>query len=107
MLPFSQVKISVSPSFPYSMVLNNLDTNLALFCRKEVPFYNHFREASNGLLPDRLPIKQGIYRIENMRLSIEKYPMLWRGFDVKASFIVHKNGRILSKLDIHAIFKPM
>lgn len=86
------------------MLLNNLDTNIALFCRKEVPVYNQFREASNGLLPERLPIKPGIYRIENVRLSMDKYPMLWRGFDVQASFIVHKNGRILSKLDINATF---
>lgn len=88
------------------MVLNNLDAHLALFCRKEVPVYNQFREASNGLLPDRLPIKPGIYRMENVRLSIDKHPLLWRGFDIQASFIVHKNGRILSKLDVHATYKP-
>lgn len=86
------------------MILNNMDTSLALFCRKEVPIYNQFREASYGQLPERLPIAPGIYRIENIRITNEKFPMLWRGFDVQASFIVHKNGRILSKLDTRVIF---
>lgn len=94
--------MSISPDFPYAMLLNNLDVSLAIFCRKELPVYNQFREASNGQLPERLPIAPGMYRIENMRLSTDKFPMLWRGFDAQASFIVHKNGRILSKLDARA-----
>lgn len=99
-----QIKMSISPNFPYAKLINNMDVSLGVFCRRELPIYNQFREASNGQLPERLPVAPAIYRIENMRLSTERFPMLWRGFDVEASFIIHKNGRILSKLDARAIF---
>lgn len=67
--------------------------------------YGRLVEASNGQLPDRCPIKPGVYTIKNYRIDLDKYPMFWRGFDTSASLIIHKNGRILAKLDFKKYVK--
>lgn len=94
----------VSPEFPYAKFINGVDTNLCTFVRREFPTYGRLVEASGNQLPDRCPIKQGVYRINNFRINLDKYPMLWRGFDVTASLTFHKNGRILSKFDLRGGF---
>lgn len=96
-----QVKMSVSPEFPYARFINNIDVNVCTFCRKELPNYGRLVEASNGQFPDRCPIKPGVYNIQNMRVELDKWPLLWRGFNAAGSIILHKNGRILSKFDIN------
>lgn len=95
-----QVKMSISPEFPYARFLNNMDLNLCTFVRKDLPLYGRLVEASNGQFPDRCPIKPGVYTIQNMRIDIDRWPLLLRGFEATASIILHKNGRIITKLDI-------
>lgn len=94
------MKINVSPDFPYAKLVNSVDVNLCTFCRKEWPMYGRLIEATNGQLPDRCPIKPGVYTIQNLRVDLDKWPLLWRGFNSAASIILHKNGRILTKLNL-------
>lgn len=81
-----------------------MDANVCTFARRELPIYGRLMEASGYQLPERCPIKAGVYRINNFRVNLDKYPMLWRGFDVYATFTIHKNGRILSKFDLQGSF---
>lgn len=90
----------VSKEFPYARLLNNLEVNLCTFLRKDLPLYGRLVEASNGQLPDRCPIKPGVYTIQNFRFDIDRWPLLLRGFEATASIILHKNGRVITKLDI-------
>lgn len=92
----------MSPDFPYAVLLNNVDVNLCTFCGKECPIYARLVEASSGQFPDRCPIKPGVYQIQNMRIDVDKWPLLWRGFNAAAKIILHKNGRILTKLNLRA-----
>lgn len=95
----------VSPEFPYSRLINNLDMNLCTFTRRDLPFYGSMVDASGNTLPDRCPIKPGTYNINKMKIDLDKWPLLLRGFDVGASFTIHKNGRILSKINMQASLK--
>lgn len=80
-----------------------MDVNVCTFCRREYPMYGRLIEASNGQFPDRCPIKPGVYTIQNMRIDLDKFPLLWRGFNGgAASITLHKNGRILTRLNIQA-----
>lgn len=102
----SQIKINVSPDFPYARMINNMDVSLCTFCRRELPIYGRLVESSDGQLPDRCPILPGVYTINNMRIDLDKMPFLWRGFNSNATITLHKNGRILSKWDIAASMTP-
>lgn len=62
--------------------------------------YRRVIEASNGQFPARCPIPAGIYRIDNLRIDLDKYPMLMRSFSANANIIFHKNGRILAKFHL-------
>lgn len=85
-------------------MLNNLDIGLSAFCRKEMPVFNRLREASDRTIPERLPIRPGIYHIKSLRFNLDKFPLLNRGFNTRASIAIHKNGRVLSKFLVHAIY---
>lgn len=89
----------MSPDVPYSRLINNMDVNLCTFLRREWPMYGRLIEATNGQFPDRCPIKPGVYTIQNMRIDLDKFPLLYRGFSGAASITLHKNGRILTKLN--------
>lgn len=81
-------------------MVNNMDVNLAQFCRSDMPQYARLIEASGGQFPAQCPILPGVYTIRNLRIDLDKFPLLWRGFNAAASITIHKNGRILSKWDI-------
>lgn len=97
--------LSVSPDFPYARLINNIDMNICMFTRKELQLYGAMVEGSQGGLPDRCPIKPGVYAINKMKVDLDRWPLLLRGFDATASFTVHKNGRILSKINLQAVLK--
>lgn len=65
-----------------------------------MPIYGRMIEASNGQLPDRCPIKPGVYTIRNMRVDLDRYPLLWRGFNTIGTVMLHKNGRVLTKFNV-------
>lgn len=77
-----------------------MDVNLCTVCRRELPIYGQLVESSNGQLPDRCPIQPGVYAINNMRIDLDRYPLLWRGFNTIATITMHKDGQILSKWNI-------
>lgn len=87
-------------------MVNNMDVNMCTFCRRDLPIYGRLVESSNGQLPDRCPIQPGVYTINNMRIDLDKYPLLWRGFNSAAAITLHKNGRILSKWNIKCSVTP-
>lgn len=65
-----------------------------------MPTYGRLIDASSGQFPEHCPIPPGVYTIRNMRIDLDKYPLLFRGFNSAATITVHKNGRILSKWDV-------
>lgn len=87
-------------------MVNNMDINMCTFCRRELPIYGRLVDASNGQLPDRCPIQPGVYTINGMRIDLDRYPLLWRGFNTAATITIHKNGRILSKWNIKCSLTP-
>lgn len=98
-----QIKVTSSPEFPYAKQLNEIDSDICTFAR--MPTYINLMEASGHTLPQSCPIKPGVYHINNFRVSLEKYPLLWRGFDIAATFILHKNDRVLSKMDLQGSYR--
>lgn len=72
---------------------------MCTFVRKEWPMYGRLIEASKGQFPERCPIRPGVYTIQNMRVDLDRYPLLWRGFNALASITLHKNGRVLTKVN--------
>lgn len=59
----------------------------------------HLRPVSGSIRP-------GVYTINNMQIDLDRWPLLWRGFNTAASITLHKNGRILSKWDIKCSVTP-
>lgn len=97
---FIQIKLNVSPDFPYARMLNNMDVNMCTLCRLDSPLYRRLVEASGGQIPAQCPIQPGVYTVQNLKVELDKFPLLFRGFSSTASITLHKNGRILAKWDL-------
>lgn len=88
--------MSLSPDFPYASYVDKMDADICFFAKKEVPQYRSLLAASN--FPDRCPIEAGIYSIRNYQIDLSKYPLLLQGFNVQATFTLHKGDRVLAKV---------
>lgn len=82
-----------------------MDISVCSLIRSDSPQYRRWIEASGGQFPEQCPIMPGIYTIQNLRIDLDKFPLLFRGFSSSGSITLHKNGRILSKWDIKASVK--
>lgn len=92
-----------SPDFPYAKQLNEIDSDICTFAR--MPLYTKLMEASGHTLPHTCPIKPGVYHINMFRVPLDKYPLLWRGFDIAATFVLQKDDRVLSKMDLQGSYR--